>query len=295
MDRFGNETLRDKYPITCQVCHNLIAGAIYDDNGFLENQSQPAKVVGFVIDTDGIPCNLYAHWECLRLEPSKRHVFSMPPVIDEEYNTCLYCGRESKDRFCSDRCARMHNRDKADAIRETINPAVAALIENLKKIREANQENERQRSTERMSSVNGGGSQSHDKPKRIMIDGANTVSQNEHQFKLDALSAEDTGAFVPQNEMGVLFLLGGVIDRIGYRMAYIDGRYPDAVLVDPNKNKIKTELEFDASSFIAHGHNPLLCDLVICWNEDAKLGIPTIALGRYYNRQTGEWDFHNLR
>lgn len=294
MDRFGNETLRDKYPITCQVCHNLIAGAIYDANGFLENQSQPAKVVGFVIDTDGIPYNLYAHWECLCLEPSPRHVFSMPPIIDEEYKTCLYCGRESKDRFCSDRCARMHSRDKADAIQEQVNPAVAALIENLKKMREANKETERQYASSVAPSNTNGKEYSLPHPKRIMVDGATTVSQNEHQLKLDALSMEDAGAFEPQNEMGVLFLLGGVIDRIGYRMAYIDGRYPDAVLVDPDKNKIKTELEFNASSFITHGHNPALCDLVICWNDDAKLGIPTIALSRYYNRQTGDWNFRNL-
>lgn len=285
MDRYGNKTLRDLYPITCQVCHNLIAGATYDADGELDNQTQPAKVVGFEFDGRGIPANLYAHWECLRLEPVSRHVFSMPPVLDESYKTCLYCGKESTDRFCSDRCAKMHLRDKADAINEPLNPAVAALIESLKQLRDADQP--------KIHNPSPGGNGNAHTQRRIMIDGGN-VSQIEHQVKIDAIDSEEIGAFVPQNEMGVLFLLGGIIDRIGYRMAYIDGRYPDAVLVSPDKQKVKTELEFNASSFVSHGHNPALCDLVICWNEDAKLGLPIIELSRYYDRETGAWNFRDI-
>lgn len=294
MDAHGNETLRDKYPIECQVCHNLIASAIYDGDGALERQSEAGKVVGLVIGADGIPLNLYAHWGCLRLEPTERHVFSMPPIIEDDHGSCLYCGVRSHDRFCSDRCAKMHARDKADAINEPHNQAVMALIENLRKIREESKASEKQRAQAEQTSLSSGSEPSIGKPKRIMVDGV-PVSRNERQVKLDTLGTDDTGVFVPQNEMGVVFLLGGVIDRIGYRMAYIDGRYPDAVLVDPEKRKIKTELEFNASSFIAHGHDPDLCDLVICWNDDAKLTIPTIALSYYYDLKTGSWDFSDIR
>lgn len=294
MDQYGNRTLRDLYPITCQVCHNLIAGAVYDANGSLESPTQPAKVVGFQIQADGIPVNLYAHWECLRLEPVSRHVFSLPPVLRDDYGTCFYCGATSRERFCSERCAKMHDRDKADAIQESLNPAVAALIENLKQIRQADQAELRRKAQElSRDASNGNGYQYSGTQRRIMVDGS-SVSQIEHQARLNDVIADDLGVFVPQNEMGVVFLLGGVIDRIGYRMAYIDGRYPDAVLVGPDKSKVKTELEFNASSFIAHGHNPDLCDLVICWNQDTKLGLPVIELKRYYDTKTGEWNFRNL-
>lgn len=288
MDRYGNKTLRDLYPITCQVCHNLITGATYDATGEIDDCTQPAKVVGFEFDERGIPANLYAHWGCLRLEPVSRHVFSMPPVLDESYKTCSYCGKESTDRFCSDRCAKMHSRDKADAVNEPLSPAVAALIESLKQLRDANQSEIQKQDAGRDS--NRGYS-----PRQRMMFGGSNVSQAEHMVKIDAIDSEEIGAFVPQNEMGVLFLLGGIIDRIGYRMAYIDGRYPDAVLVSPDKQKVKTELEFNASSFVHHGHNPALCDLVICWNEDAKLGgLPVIELSRYYDRVTGNWNFRSI-
>lgn len=286
MEANGRSTLIDVYPAVCQICKQTIRGAQYDSNGELVAPFDPAKVIGLRMGDDGIPVSLYAHLKCLNITAASVSALTKAYMPRDDYTTCVYCAKPSAHRFCSDRCAKLYEKEREDAVSQSISPSVVALVESLKQIRGAVKPAAPPKDGERIF-----GQHHQAKPATVMVEDAKIQIRNAQLAGL----ASDVGVFVPQNEMGVVFMLGSVLSRIGYRMAHIDGRYPDAVLVGPNKQAVKTEFEFQSSSFITHGHDPRLCDLVICWRHDAKLRLPVIELSRYYDTKTGIWDFHNLR
>lgn len=266
-DQNGNSTLRDKYPIYCAACGGKIHPAYYDADGELLSPSESYWINRILLGPDGIPFNEYVHQQCGEKVRVVRRRKAASPVI----HTCLYCAQPSEDDFCSERCRMLHEQEVADRV-----PS-AATLELLQRLTEIRDEYKKQ------------------EPERPALDHNNsTVKNNGPTAKPNAqinIDASQLAPFVPQNEMGVVFMFGQVIERIGYRMAHIDGRYPDAVIVSSEGQAVKVEFEYVASNFIAHGHDPNLCDLVVCWGRDRKLSLPTIALEHYYDCKTGRWNF----
>lgn len=88
---------------------------------------------------------------------------------------------------------------------------------------------------------------------------------------------EKPDLFIPRNEMGVIHLFSMTPSRL--RIVDIGTRFPDAIMVDNKGEEWSVEFEFRLSSFINHGHNPLECDLVVCWEIDrGDFPLPVISL-----------------
>lgn len=230
------------------------------------------------IDNDGIPTTLLACRSCFPSAPTATG--SIRSRYERSRNTCLYCGVSCQGRFCSERCSKMH----ANELRplEPLSP-IGALMKELRTIGSA-------------IPLPPTPSATH-VTREIMPENAVGVVQaartKARAKTLDA-HANKIKPFVPTNEMGIVFMFGAIIDRIGWQMAYMDGRYPDAVAVNRDKQSVKVEFEYQASSFVAHGHDPQYCDLVVCWENDRHLSVPVLALSQYYDVKSGEWNFRTL-
>jgi len=78
----------------------------------------------------------------------------------------------------------------------------------------------------------------------------------------------------PLNEIGVVFLFGMVCNDLGFVVESIRPDYPDCDAkrrIDKKQDKwerVRIEFEFRSSSFKLHGHDPELCDVIICWEHD---------------------------
>lgn len=78
----------------------------------------------------------------------------------------------------------------------------------------------------------------------------------------------------PINEQGVVYLFGMVSRELGFYIEAIQQGFPDCegkYRHDQRKNlwaKARIEIEFRASSFKEHGHDPNGCDFVVCWIND---------------------------
>lgn len=76
----------------------------------------------------------------------------------------------------------------------------------------------------------------------------------------------------PINEQGVVFLFGMVCKELGYLIEAVHTGFPDCEgkrQVDNHRwQRVRIEFEFKSSSFLRHGHNPDLCDLIVCWEHD---------------------------
>src|SRR5690349_17341907 len=89
----------------------------------------------------------------------------------------------------------------------------------------------------------------------------------------------------PTTEWSVVFLLGQLSAHGGFQLASGTGGFPDCTLrveVGAQAEYLKAELECYSSEYIRHGHPFAGCDAVICWVEDAQLGIPTLALSSLF-------------
>ena len=105
---------------------------------------------------------------------------------------------------------------------------------------------------------------------------------------VDSPSIRETD-FSPKNEQGVVLLFGRSFDCFGIdRIIECRTRYPDCLAIALGQ-QIAIEFEYKASSFIRHGHDRDLVDLVVCSAEDCNLGIPTLTLpGRIDLRTLGK-------
>jgi len=76
----------------------------------------------------------------------------------------------------------------------------------------------------------------------------------------------------PINEQGVVFLFGMVCSELGFVVEAVRTAYPDCEakrLVKKGKwERAMIEFEFKSSNFKDHGHNPELCDVIVCWEHD---------------------------
>jgi len=78
----------------------------------------------------------------------------------------------------------------------------------------------------------------------------------------------------PLNEQGVVFLFGMVCRDLGFIVEAVRTDYPDCEAkrrTDKKRDsweRVRIEFEYKSSSFRDHGHNPEMCDLIICWEHD---------------------------
>ena len=78
----------------------------------------------------------------------------------------------------------------------------------------------------------------------------------------------------PLNEQGVVFLFGMICRDLGFIVEAVRTDYPDCEAkrrIDKKRDsweRVRIEFEYKSSSFKDHGHNPEMCDLIICWEHD---------------------------
>lgn len=265
-DLLGNPALRDHYPIVCKKCHKRILGNSY-------------RVFGMEIQENGIPVSLYSHKDCL----SPEDVAVEPRSSFDAVAYCLRCGEPTdSNEFECDTCKRL-------ARREMVTPAEMseAAREFLAALAKMQQERlAAQRQQEAAFKEEHQGAPRKAKPVTDIRD----IEVARLQQELPPATTDDFGPFVPTNESGVVFIAGEIAKDLGYRAARISTSYPDALFVSPANKLLKVEFEYASGNFIQHGHDPALCDLVICWKKDRELPIPVLELGRYYDPKTGKWD-----
>ena len=78
----------------------------------------------------------------------------------------------------------------------------------------------------------------------------------------------------PINEQGVVFLFGMVSYELGFIVEAIHAAFPDCEAkrcVDAKSQRwqrVRIEFEFYSTNFRDHGHDPKLCDVIVCWEHD---------------------------
>jgi len=76
----------------------------------------------------------------------------------------------------------------------------------------------------------------------------------------------------PVNEQGVVFLFGMICRELGYVVEIVKPGFPDCEAKRNIKTnmwqRVRIEFEYQAKSFKNHGHDPMVCDLVVCWEND---------------------------
>jgi hypothetical protein len=83
---------------------------------------------------------------------------------------------------------------------------------------------------------------------------------------------------IPENEIGVRELFASRCDLLGYRIERSQRSFPDYELRDDQDQLLTAEVEFVSGNFKVHGHNPMACDLVICWQHTVPLPLPVLEL-----------------
>ena len=266
-DIYGNTTLRDIYPIFCDACRTKITTADY-------------FVTGLYMNEHDIPVSRYAHRACLNLARTARTTIARP--LGPGMITCLYCGEETPNAdFICDSCRATIKRDLRHS------EATEAVKELLRKLAEASMRPYQHGAADTGSTPQGRPTSSYPPSQpRERPNPARTLADMD-------VDEPAVTPFVPTNESGVIFMLGGILTDMRYRMVAMPNQYPDAVLYSPSGKFINVEFEFRASNFIAHRHDPKLCDLVICWQGDRDLPVPVLALEQHYNAHTGRWNFRD--
>jgi len=78
----------------------------------------------------------------------------------------------------------------------------------------------------------------------------------------------------PVNEQGVVFLFGMVALELGLIVESVATGFPDCEArrrVSKARDlweRVSIEFEFQSRNFREHGHDPDLCDLIVCWEDN---------------------------
>lgn len=98
----------------------------------------------------------------------------------------------------------------------------------------------------------------------------------------------------PINEQGVVFLFGMVSYELGFIVEAVHASYPDCEAkrcVDRSRNRwqsVRIEFEFASKNFREHGHDPVGCDLIVCWEHDwAECPLEVLELRRVIGELEG--------
>lgn len=73
---------------------------------------------------------------------------------------------------------------------------------------------------------------------------------------------------VPRNELQVREMFAHTLPEHGYRIVGSQAEFPDWLLVSDTGEFVYAEVEHRSSAFWTHGHDPTLCDLIVCWEHD---------------------------
>jgi hypothetical protein len=98
-------------------------------------------------------------------------------------------------------------------------------------------------------------------------------------------------AHEPVNEAGVLYLFGMVAYKLGFVVTRVQSEFPDCEVlreIEPGRWQPQlVELEYESSRFLAHGHDPNKCDVIVCWKHnwpDCPAHIEVIELSSIIKR-----------
>jgi len=76
----------------------------------------------------------------------------------------------------------------------------------------------------------------------------------------------------PVNEQGVVFLFGMVCLELGFIVESVRTGFPDCEakrrVRGDNWERVRIEFEFKSRDFKQHGHDPLGCDMIVCWENN---------------------------
>jgi hypothetical protein len=76
----------------------------------------------------------------------------------------------------------------------------------------------------------------------------------------------------PTNEAGVLYLFGMLGRQLGFHVISLQASFPDCEAmreVKPGRwQHVRVEFEFESRNFKDHGHDPDLCDVIVCWQHN---------------------------
>lgn len=78
----------------------------------------------------------------------------------------------------------------------------------------------------------------------------------------------------PVNENGVILLFGMLAVELGLLIEAVQPGFPDCEAkyrADDGKwRRLRIEFEYESRNFLAHGHNPSQCDVIVCWKHNWK-------------------------
>ncbi len=77
--------------------------------------------------------------------------------------------------------------------------------------------------------------------------------------------------YAPTTEGGVIYLFGVMAGDLGFLVDGISKEFPDAEAkrrVGKEWRRCRIEFELESRSFVAHGHDPDACDLIVCWEHN---------------------------
>ncbi|HYX52212.1 MAG TPA: hypothetical protein VE783_02095 [Candidatus Limnocylindrales bacterium] len=91
----------------------------------------------------------------------------------------------------------------------------------------------------------------------------------------------------PTNEDGVLGLFVAMARDLGFIVTRVQRAFPDIEALRKMKGgrwrMTRIELEFESRSFVAHGHDPKGCDLIVCWVHNwPECPVPVIELSKFF-------------
>lgn len=77
--------------------------------------------------------------------------------------------------------------------------------------------------------------------------------------------------YSPLNESGVVFLFGKVVEDLNMYIEEIKPGYPDCIarrFIGNGWERVSIEFELYAKNFLQHQHDPKLCNILVCWDND---------------------------
>jgi hypothetical protein len=103
-------------------------------------------------------------------------------------------------------------------------------------------------------------------------------------------------AHAPLNELGVVFLFGMLAEKLGFVVMRIQKEFPDCEAmreVEPGRYQLEQiEFEYLSRNFLTHGHDPALCDVIVCWEHnwpECPEGLEVIELKSRMQDLTADW------
>lgn len=81
--------------------------------------------------------------------------------------------------------------------------------------------------------------------------------------------------FEPRNEQELVYLFAKFHQDLGFPyIIKISSEFPDAEVMNKNRERKTIEFELFASNFKQHGHDRLKCDFIVCWEDNLQEEVP---------------------